>query len=202
MSGNSGNKWTRRQLQRNVWGLPWIENPFEPVPMSHGRFTPIQRFGDSLEPWQWLEMLRVGAAGMETEIRGWERQGEPGRAGIAILAMKNGASDSHLPQPALSSTRDAWAAPRLIFAGLWQKEGRHQFNDLQGLLEAGLLPNPRPRLPIPASLCHRGKEAGLAKCSHPLDLHLPGPAFKSSLSIWFSQAFLPRLGLRPEYGEH
>lgn len=123
---------------------------------------------------------------METEIRGWERQGEPGRAGIALLAMKNGASDSHPPQPALSSTRDAsstLAAPRLIFAGLWQKEGRHQFNDLQGLLEAGLLPNPRPRLPIPASLCHRGKEAGLAKCSHPLDLHLPGPAFKSSLSI-------------------
>lgn len=130
-------------------------------------------------------MLRVGAACLGAEIRdgkGRERQGEPGRAGIALLAVKNGASDSHPPQPALSSTQDAWAAPgvpRLIFAGLWQKERRHQFNDF--LLEAGLLPNPLLMPPTPASLCHRGKEAGLAKCSHPLDLHLP--AFKSSLSI-------------------
>lgn len=153
--------------------------------------------GNSWKFWGWK------AACLGAEIR---ELGEPGRAGTAPLAiarrMKTGDSDSPPPQPIVSSSRDASAAPgvsRWIFAGLWQKEERHQFNDLQRLLETRMLPKStpqavRPHIPVPQ------REAGLAKCSHPLDLHFP--AYLTQLLDPFCQydlpkVLLPRSGLRP-----
>lgn len=161
---------------------------------------PLQSRGD----WRFPGAVAITGNAEGGKLLVWEQRWEPGRAGIAPPATarrtKNGDSDSHPPQPILSSSQDASAVPgvsRLIFAGLWHEEERHQFNYLQTLLEAGLLPKSTSQAAhpcIPTSLCHRGKLGLQNAPSFPC---LAAPTFRSSLSMWFSQGLLPCSGLRP-----